>query len=96
MDQYVHLIQSTLDDVFDLAGAIEYDEEFMGDAEKIIEPLRTSLNALLKDIEVGTYEFANEDLAFMQILQGRTRMALPFGNLLRLINTTHRNGFATD
>jgi hypothetical protein len=44
--EFLQLISQSLDDVEDLPAAIEYDEEFMGDAAFLVKPLSAELNNL--------------------------------------------------
>lgn len=44
--EFLQLIMQALDEVEGLRATIEYDEEFMGDASKFIEPLSSELASL--------------------------------------------------
>ena len=44
----------------------------------------------------GSYEFADKDLPFMEIVRQHGVFTLPFRDLLNLINETHRKGLQVD
>ena len=91
-EEYVTMIEQALDDVWDLYQSIEYDEEFMADAREFIGPLETSLKDLYQSMKDGSYQFANGDLPFMEIVEKYHDAQLPFKYLLKRINETHMKG----
>jgi len=60
--EFLQLIIQALDEVEDLRAAIEYDEEFMGNASMVIEPLSSELSSLRASIEAGSYQPGSSDL----------------------------------
>lgn len=96
MDEYKALVKDALYEVDELKAAIEYDEEFMGDALSIVGKLDEQLKALAKNIEQGDYKFGGDDLPFMSLVSGSGDHVLPFKHLLLRINLTHKEGLAED
>ena len=93
---YIELVNQALIDVEELRNAIEYDEEFMGGALGVAENLENNLRALYASLIGGSYQFADEDLDFMVIVNTAPEVWLPFKPLLRLINQTHRLGLEVE
>lgn len=93
---YLELVNQALIDAEELRSSIEYDEEFMGDAMGIAERLENSLQSLYASLTGGSYQFADEDLDFMPIVNTAPDVWLPFKPLLRLINQTHRLGLEVE
>ena len=85
-EAYVELVNQALIDAEELRSSIEYDEEYMGDAMGIAEKLENHLKSLYAAMQDGSYTFADEDLAFMEIVNTAPDVWLPFKPLLRLIN----------
>lgn len=76
----------------DLRAAIEYDSEGMSDSLMFIEELERHVKGLYSSLEDGSYEFADEDLPYMNLVRAHGLFTLPFRDLLTVINDTHRNG----
>ncbi len=92
LDAYIYLVQSALDDVIDLKMSAEYDMEDMGEVVSFVGDLEREVNKLLSELKSGSYEFADEDLSLMSIVNAQNKLMLPFKSLFRLINDTHRRG----
>ncbi|MBC8210995.1 MAG: hypothetical protein H8E21_07990 [Gammaproteobacteria bacterium] len=93
-DEFIYLINQALDEIFDLRAAIEYDEEFMGDAAQIVEPLNNGLSRLLSTVKCAAYQPGEGDyLDFLHILKNTDQRAIPFWTVLKLILDTHTNGY---
>jgi len=93
-DDLINLINQALDDIFDLRAAIEYDEEFMGDAAFIVDPLENGLTRLLNAIKAGEYKPGEgELLEFLHVLKNTDQRAVPFWPVLKLILDTHTEGY---
>ncbi len=93
---YIELVSQALIDVEELRSSIEYDEEFMGGALSVAEKLENNLRALYASMIGGSYQFADEDLDFMAVVNTTPEIWLPFKPLLRLINQTHRKGLEVE
>ena len=93
-DEYIELINQALDDVEDLRAAIEYDEEYMGNAAMIVEPISRELGGLRAAIISGEYQIGRDGwLDFVTALQNADHQAVPFWSLLKLILETHQQGY---
>jgi len=95
IEAYIYLVQSALDDLIDLKMSAEYDMEDMGDALSFVDGLEFEVNKVITDLKSGDYEFADEDLSFMQTVNAQNDLMLPFKNLFFRINDTHRKGLET-
>ena len=93
-NEYIDLINQALDDVEDLRAAIEYDEEFMGNAAMIVEPISIELGRLQVAVKSGEYLIGQDGwLDFVSALQNSDHHAIPFWPLLKLILETHQWGY---
>lgn len=92
-EDYIKLVESVMEDIFDLREAIEFDPEEMSRASLFIDPLEKSINDLYQSFKDGSYEFKDEDLPFMDIVRKNNHTAiLPMLFSLKEINRIHRNG----
>jgi hypothetical protein len=97
MGEFISLIDMAMDELDDLRAAIEYDEEFMGDSLKLIEPINTSLNQLMQELKGGQYDFKdNSELNFITIIKNTPTHLLPCAPVLLQINKTHTKGLDKD
>jgi len=94
IEEYIELVESALFDVEELRMSVEFDMEFMEGALSFIEPLEKGLRNLLNSLKDGSYEFVDEDLPFMPIVEAQQNVMLPFKPVLRQINETHRKGLS--
>lgn len=92
IDAYIYLVQSALDDVIDLKMSAEYDMEDMGEALSFVDELENEVKKLLSNLKSDNYEFKDEDLPLMSIVNAQNDLMLPFKNLFLRINDTHRKG----
>ncbi len=92
-EAYIYLVQSALDDVIDLKMSAEYDMDDMGAVLSFIGELEKEVTKLLSDIKTDNYEFKDEDLPLMNIVNAQNDFMLPCKSLFMRINDTHRNGF---
>lgn len=96
VDQYVELVKQAVFEVEELRMATEYDLEQMGGVMTFLDLLEEQVKALWDSMVQGTYEFRDEDLPFMRIVNTADERLLPFKFLLRVINETHRKGLDVD
>jgi len=61
----------------------------MSDSLLFIEELERHVKGLYSSLEDGSYEFADEDLPYMNLVRAHGLIAL---HLLTIINDTHRSG----
>lgn len=96
VDQYVELVKQAVFEVEELRMATEYDLEQMGGVMTFLDNLEEQVKGLWDSMVQGTYEFGDEDLPFMRIVNTADDRLLPFKFLLRVINETHRKGLDVD
>lgn len=96
VEQYVELVKQAVFEVEELRMATEYDLEQMGGVMTFLDLLEEQVKALWNSMVQGTYEFRDEDLPFMRIVNTADERLLPFKFLLRVINETHRKGLDVD
>lgn len=94
-EAYIELVNQALIDAEELRSSIEYDEEYMGGAMGMAETLENNLKSLYASLIGGSYQFADEDLDFIEVINTAPDAWVPFKPLLRLINQTHRQGLET-
>ncbi|HKK14832.1 MAG TPA: hypothetical protein VKA14_09245 [Gammaproteobacteria bacterium] len=95
-EEYAELVRQTLFEVEQLRYGAEDDMDSMGEALGLLDELETQVRSLWKSMEEGSYEFRDEDLPFMALVEHQSDTLLPFKSLLRRINTTHRQGLDAD
>lgn len=96
-DDYIKLVESVKEDIFDLREAIEYDGDEMARASIYVDPLEKTINNLYDSFKDGSYQFVDEDLPFMEIVKNNNHMeVLPMIHALKEINRIHRNGLDVD
>lgn len=95
-EQFAYQVQQTLDDIMDLRAAVEYDEEYMGDALSLLDPVEEGLRRLSGDIAAGRYHPSGENLAFIDMLEKVDARLLPFRHMLVWINEIYREGFPAE
>ncbi len=96
-EDYIRLVESVREDIFDLREAIEYDGDEMARASIFIDPLEKGINELYSSFKEGSYKFEDSDLPFMNIVKENNHIAImPMINSLKLINRIHREGLDID
>lgn len=91
MPEYLYLIDEALFDAGDLLISVG-DEGGAPDGDlSFAKQLETQLSELQQSVTDGSYAFADQDLPFMEMVRSLGPQ-IPFGELLLLINHTHRNG----
>ena len=96
-EEYITLVESLREDVFDLREAIEYDGQDMARASVFIDSLEHCVETLYQSFKDGSYQFADEDLPFMEIVKNNNHTEiLPMLHTLKEINRIHRNGLDID
>lgn len=93
-DQLIDLVHEAVYEVDELRACLEHDDDeaatylpFLNDLDAILRELHQSMTS-------GTYPGAGQggDLPFMAIFKKHERN-IPFRELLRAINATHREGY---
>ena len=95
-EAYAELVRQALFEVEELRAAVEYDMEYMGGALEFLDELEAQVRAIYQSMVDGTYRFEDRDLPFMRLLDRTDDRVLPFKDLLKIINATHRQGLAVD
>jgi len=96
VEEYVTLVKQAVFEVDDLLAAYEYDSEGMGNVSKFLGELAAHVKNLHQQMVNGTYQFANGELPFMNIVRAQGDNVLPFKSLLLIINETHEKGLDVD
>lgn len=91
-EEYVDWVNQAIYEIEELRLSAEYDMEDMGASLRFVDELEKRVRELHAAMEAGSYAFANQDLAFMELVDKYDADALPFRYLLRQINETHRKG----
>lgn len=91
-EEYIDLVQQAIFEIEELRLAVEYDLEYMGGALSFLDELEAGMRALYAQMEHGEYQFEDKDLPFMVLAERQDERLLPFKQLLRRINETHRKG----
>lgn len=94
-EEYVRLVDQAIIETEELRACYEYDMDDPGTHLRYLEPLEQMLRELRAQMAEGSYQFGDEDLPFMDIVN-KQKEKLPFSHLLAVINHTHRNGLAID
>jgi len=81
-------------EVSELRACLEHDDEEAAVYTPYLDPLDQMLKALQASITSGSYDQMGkgEDLEFMPLFKKHER-DIPFRELLRMINATHREGY---
>jgi len=96
-EEYIRLVEAVREDVFDLREAIEYDAHEMSRASVFIDSLEHCVETLYQSFKDGNYQFADEDLPFMEIVKNNNHTeVLPMLHSLKEVNRVHRNGLDID
>jgi len=96
-DDLIEIINQALDEVEDLRAAIEFDEEYSGESNIVVEPTAKGLSRLLTAINNVDYRPGEGDwLRFLDGLREIDHRAIPFWPLLRLMIETHEKGYQPD
>lgn len=94
LNQLTDLVHEAVYEVDELRACLEHDD----DEASTYTPFLDSLDKMLRDLHeamvAGRYAGAGhgEDLAYMPLFRKHER-DIPFRELLRTINATHREGF---
>ena len=94
MADYLYLVDETVFEVGDLVMSEGYDEADLDLDMSFAKDLEQQLKALQASIADGSYEFADQDLPFMALVERYGRQ-IPFAELLERINSTHRGGLGS-
>ena len=90
--EYADLVEQALIEVDEMRAVIEYEMDGPSAASAFLGPLEAELKRLKEAIATDTYDFRDEDLPYMRVVDRERLETLPFKDLLDVINWTHRTG----
>lgn len=96
-DEYVDLMHQAVYEVDELRSIMDEDSDEFAPFRPYIELLDRQLRQMYDEMLNGTYRFDpnGPELAFMEVVR-KLGQRLPFGNLLKVIDATHRQGLDVD
>ena len=94
LEELVDLVHQAVYEVDELRACLMHDDDEAETYAPYLDPLDTLLRALHETMLAGRYEGVGqgEDLPFMPLFK-RFERDIPFRELLRTINATHREGY---
>ena len=94
LNELIDLVHEAVYEVDELRACLEHDDEEASIYTPYLDTLDTMLRALHASMTAGKYGGAGkgEDLEFMPLFKKHER-DIPFRELLRTINATHREGY---
>ena len=95
-EEYVDLVDQILFELEELRIAAEYDMESLGAAMGFVDALEKDLKQLRASMADGSYRFGKEDFPFMRLVEAQDDLDLPFKQLFRVVNKTHKEGLAVE
>ena len=94
LNEFIDLVRQAMYEVDELRACLEYDDDETATYKPYLDPLDKILRDLYESMTTGRYLGVGEghDLAFMPLFIRHER-DIPFREILRTINATHREGF---
>lgn len=94
LNQLIDLVHEAVYEVDELRACLEHDDDEAATYRPFLDPLDGMLRELHESMVSGNYPGAGqgEDLAYMPLFKKHERN-IPFRELLRAINATHREGY---
>jgi len=94
LNHLIDLVHEAVYEIDELRACLEHDDEEAATYRPYLDPLDSMLRALHESMVSGKYGGAGqgEDLAYMPLFKKHERN-IPFRELLRAINATHREGY---
>ena len=94
LNELIDLVHEAVYEVDELRACLEHDDEEASTYTPYLDSLDSMLRALHESMVSGRYGGVGkgEDLAFMPLFKKHER-SIPFRELLRMINATHREGY---
>ena len=94
LNEFTELVRQAMYEVDELRACLEYDDDETATYKPYLDPLEEILRDLYKSLTTGRYQGIGEgkDLAFMPLFIRHER-DIPFREILRALNATHREGF---
>jgi hypothetical protein len=90
----IDMVHEAVYEVDELRACLEHDDDEAATYTPYLDPLDAMLRELHESMASGKYQGAGtgEDLPFMPLFKKHER-SIPFRELLRTINATHREGY---
>jgi hypothetical protein len=94
LNELIDLVHEAVYEVDELRACLEHDDEEAATYTPYLDSLDSMLRELHESMTSGKYGGAGQggDLAFMPLFKQHER-SIPFRELLRAINATHREGY---
>ena len=94
LNELIDLVHEAVYEVDELRACLEHDDEEASTYTPYLDPLDSMLRELHESMVSGNYGGVGhgEDLAYMPLFKKHER-SIPFRELLRTINATHREGY---
>ena len=94
LTQLIDLVHEAVYEVDELRACLEHDDDEASTYTPFLDDLDRMLRALHESMVSGNYAGVGkgDDLAFMPLFKKHER-SIPFRELLRTINATHREGY---
>lgn len=96
LNEFIDLVHQAVYEVDELRACLEYDDNEAATYAPFLDSLDKILRSLYTSMTTGTYQGAGQgsDLDFMPLFKRHER-DIPFREILRSINATHREGYET-
>ncbi len=94
LTEFTELVCQAMYEVDELRACLEYDDDESATYKPYLDPLEKILRELYESLTTGRYPGVGEgnDLPFMPLFVRHER-DIPFREILRTLNATHREGF---
>jgi hypothetical protein len=94
LNQLIDLVHEAVYEVDELRACLEHDDDEASTYTPFLDPLDKMLRDLHESMASGTYPGVGQgtDLEYMSLFKKHER-DIPFRELLRTINATHREGY---
>lgn len=94
LNELIDLVHQAVYEMDELRACLEHDDDEIESYTPFLDPLDKILRELYESMVSGGYHGTGqgEDLPFMPLFK-RYERDIPFRELLRTINATHREGF---
>ena len=94
LNELIDLVHQAVYEVDELRACLEHDDEEASIYTPYLDPLDQMLRELYESMTAGSYPGVGrgDDLPFMTLFKRHER-DIPFREILRAINATHREGY---
>ena len=88
----MQMVDPALFEIEDLRLSADYDMVSLGCATEFLEQLEREVGKLRESMADGSYQFGNENLPYVRVVEQQDERILPFIMLLLIIHETHIKG----